>query len=143
MCLTGNGMKSIQRIKAQKMKKYDLSSAHTGCICRLAEAGEAGMTQMELVRMEMIDPSQISRVLRELIAKGYAIQDGEEGRYRRRYILTEAGMEIGREIKAIIEEIYNFVCRGISQDEISSFHETYRVICNSLNDAEQVYLDKQ
>lgn len=79
--LNGAAMKSIQRIKTQKMKKYNLSSAHTNCICRLESAGSEGLTQTELVRQEMMDPSQISRVLRELTAKGYVQPDGEEGRF--------------------------------------------------------------
>ena len=107
--LTGSATKTIQRFKAQKMKKYGLSSAHTNCICWLARAGEEGLTQTELVRCEMMDPSQVSRVLRELSDKGYVRPGGEEGRYRRRYSLTEQGRQAAREIQGIIEEIRDFV----------------------------------
>lgn len=140
--LNGAAMKSIQRIKTQKMKKYNLSSAHTNCICRLESAGSEGLTQTELVRQEMMDPSQISRVLRELTAKGYVQPDGEEGRYRRRYSLTEKGEEIAREIGGIIQEIHGFVVRDIPTEDIETFYRTFEEICEGLSRAEEFYLDK-
>lgn len=141
--LTGNAIKSIQRIKTQKMKKYGLGSAHTNCICRLESAGERGLTQMELVHQEMIDPSQISRVLRELMEKGYVVLDGEEGKYRRRYSLSGAGVEIALEIRAIIEEINRFVSRDLPMKDIEVFYKTFGAICSSLNEAEAVFLNER
>lgn len=140
--LTGNAMKSIQRIKAQKMKKYGLSSAHTNCICHLESAGRSGLTQTELVRREMIDPSQISRVLKELTEKGFVALDGEEGKYRRRYFLTDKGQEIAGEIRGIIEEINRFVSCDIPLEDIESFYRTFGEICSSLNRAVEVYLEE-
>ena len=137
--LNANAMKSIQRIKNQKMKRYGLSSAHTNCIYRLAWAGETGLTQTELSRQEMMDPSQVSRVLRELNAKGYVWMDGEEGRYRRRYVLTEAGNEMAKEIHQIIEEIESFVSMGIPKENLDMFYRTYAHICDRLNEAENVF----
>lgn len=137
--LNANAMKSIQRIKNQKMKRYGLSSAHTNCIYRLAWAGEKGVTQTELSRQEMMDPSQISRVLRELNAKGYVRMDGEEGRYRRRCVLTEEGMEMAKEIHQIIEEIEKFVSSDIPKENTDLFYQTYAHICEKLNEAESVF----
>ena len=138
--LIGNASKSIQRIKAQKMKKYGLTSAHTNCICRLESAEPAGLTQMELVRQEGMDASQISRVLRELMAQGYVQISGEEGRYRRRYSLTERGMSIAREIRKIIVTINDFVSSSIPDEDIEVFYQTFREICASLNRAEEIFL---
>ena len=133
-------MKSIQRMKAQQMKKYNLSSAHTNCICRLETAGEDGLNQMELVRQEMMDPSQISRVLRELSDKGYVQLSGEEGRYRRRYSLTSEGKKIAAEIRRLVDEIREFVIRDIPQEDIEAFYRTYESICMGLSRAEESYL---
>lgn len=138
--LIGNASKSIQRIKAQKMKKYGLTSAHTNCICRLESAEPAGLTQMELVRQEGMDASQISRVLRELMAKDYVQVNGEEGRYRRHYSLTEQGLSIAREIREIIITINEFVSKSIPDEDIEVFYHTFREICASLNQAEEVFL---
>jgi len=141
--LTGSATKTIQRFKAQKMKKYGLSSAHTNCICWLARAGEEGLTQTELVRCEMMDPSQVSRVLRELSDKGYVRPGGEEGRYRRRYSLTEQGRQAAREIQGIIEEIRDFVIRDIRPEELAAFYSAFEKICEGLKRAEEVYLEKE
>lgn len=138
--LIGNASKSIQRIKAQKMKKYGLTSAHTNCICRLESAEPAGLTQMELVRQEGMDASQISRVLRELMAKDYVQVSGEEGHYRRRYSLTEQGLSIAKEIRGIIITINDFVSKSIPEEDIEVFYQTFREICASLNRAEEIFL---
>lgn len=138
--MNATSMKSIQRIKALKMKKYGLSSAHTNCLWHLLFAGDRGLTQSELVQQEMLDPSQISRVIRELVGRGYAFVDGEEGKYRRKYILTEAGRQIAREICDTIEEVYKYVCREIPTSEIDVFHSTFQRICRELKNAEKQYL---
>lgn len=140
--LTGSAMKSIQRIKTRKMRKYGLTSAHTNCICRLESAGERGLTQMEIVRQEMMDASQISRVLRELQNKGYVKVNGAVGRYRRRYVLTESGMVVAQEIRNIIQEINGFVSGGIPREDVQVFYRTLHTICESLAEAEKVYTDE-
>jgi DNA-binding MarR family transcriptional regulator len=142
VALNNSAMKSIQRIKAQKMKKYDLTSAHTNCLYRLRSAGEDGMTQVELVRQEMMDASQISRVLRELTEKEYVALDGEAGRYRRRYSLTQRGREIASEIFDIVEEIHGFVACDIEETELEAFYKIYEEICRALSRAEEIYLEK-
>ena len=141
--MTNTAMKSIQRMKVQKMKKYDLSSAHTNCICRLETAGKEGLTQTELVRQEMMDPSQISRVLRELSVKGYVQLSGEEGKYRRRYSLTVEGEKIAAEIRGIVEEIHRFVIRDIPREDIEAFYRTFESICSGLSCAEESYLNQE
>lgn len=138
--LTSNVQKSIQRIKMHKMKKYGLSSAHTNCICRLESVGERGLTQMELVRQEMMDASQISRVLRELTEKGYVRVDGESGKYRRRYSLTESGMVVAEEIREIIQEVNHYVSGKIPMEDLKIFYRTLNRISDSLSRAEEVYL---
>ncbi len=135
--LTGTAMKSIQRIKAQKMKKYGLTSAHTNCICRLESAGENGLTQMQIVRLESVDPSQISRVLHDLMDKGYVQINGEEGRYRRRYSLTDEGIRIAHEIREIILEINDYVSHDISGEDIEQFYGTFKIISDRLIEAEK------
>lgn len=139
--LSGNSMKSIQRFKAKKMRKYGLSSAHTNCLYRLLRAREGRLMQSDLAQLEEMDPSQVSRVLRELIDKGYVSMDGEEGKYRRRYFLTDEGLVVAEEIADNIDEVCRYVCRGISKDELESFWRTFRRICDALKRSESIYLD--
>lgn len=137
--LTNNILKSIQRLKMSKMRLYDLTGAHTNCICRLERAGAEGMTQLELVQQEMMDASQISRVLRELMDKKYVKVDGEDGRYRRRYSLTETGLEIAKEIRDMISEISGFVMQGISMEEREVFYQALNRISGRLSEAEGIF----
>ena len=138
--LTANASKEIQRLKAHKMQKYRLTAAHTNCICRLAKAGSEGLTQTELVRLEMMDPSQISRVLRELWAKGYVQPEGEGGTYRRHYRLTEEGMRVARELDVIIEEIRGYVVDGLSEADMDTFYRVLGHISDRLAAAQEIYI---
>lgn len=139
--LTNNILKSIQRLKMQKMRNYGLTGAHTNCICRLEQAGEIGLTQLELVQREMMDASQISRVLRELMEKGFVKVDGEEGRYRRRYALTESGLVIAQDVRAMIKEVSDFVMEGISISEREEFFRTLAHLSENLMKTEAFYLE--
>jgi len=138
--LTNSILKSIQRLKMQKMRNYGLTGAHMNCIYRLEQAGEAGLTQLELVQREMMDASQISRVLRELMDKGFVKVDGDEGRYRRHYALTEAGLVIAQDVHAMINEVNDFVMDGITLPERESFFKTLAHLSENLMKAEDYYL---
>ena len=86
--LMTSAAKSVSKLKAAQMDAFSLSGAHTNCLCRLHEAGS--LTQGELTRLEQMDRSQVSRVLRDLAQKGYVVSDTQAG-YKRRYTLTPAG----------------------------------------------------
>lgn len=130
--LMGRAAKAIQRIKFAKMKKYALSAAHTTCLCRLAEAGEEGLTQGQLTQMEGADRAHISRVLGDLRERGYVSPAGQEGSYRRRYRLTGTGQEIAGEIQSIILSVNRFVSDQIPQGDIEIFYRTLRTITQNL-----------
>lgn len=130
--LMGRAAKAIQRIKFAKMKKYHLSAAHTTCLCRLAEAGEEGLTQGQLSQLEGTDRAHISRMLGDLRERGYATPAGQEGAYRRRYRLTAAGQDIAGEIQAIILSVNRSVSEQIPQADIHIFYRTLRTITQNL-----------
>lgn len=134
--------KSIQRMKARKMRDYGLTSAHTNCICRLEAAGEDGLNQMELVQQEMMDVSQISRVLRELTEKGFVKIDGAAGKYRRRYSLTEQGIAAAQEIREAIYETLNAVSGEIPQAALDDFYKTFTEISESLARVEETFMQE-
>ncbi len=136
--LMNRSARSIQRIKAEKMKKYDLTAAHTTCLCRLAEAGEGGLTQGQIIALEGMDRSHISRVLGELRRRGYVSPAGAEGQYRRRYRLTPVGEETAAEIQAVILEINRFVSDQIPAEDIQTFYRTLCVITQNLDRAAQI-----
>lgn len=133
--LMNSAAKSIQRLKSAGMKKYHLTAAHTTCLCRLAEAGEAGLTQRQLIQLEGMDRAHISRVLGELCRREYAATVEQSGQYRKRYVLTAQGREITREIQDIIRSVNRFVSQQIPQEDIDVFYRTLRTIAQNLERA--------
>lgn len=137
--LTNRAAKAIQRIKSVKMKKYALSGAHTTCLCRLVEAGEDGLTQTRLIQLEGMDRAQISRVLGDLQRRGYVVPAQQEGRYKKRYLLTPAGWAAADEIQSIILSINRFVSEQIPQTDIDIFYRTLTAIADNLDRAAAEY----
>ncbi len=135
--LINSAGKSIQRIKAEKMKKYNLSAAHTTCLCRLEKAGHTGLTQGQLAALEGMDRAQISRVLAELQRRNYVEALPHDGRYKKRYALTPAGQEITGEIQDIILQTNRFVSGSIPPEDIETFYRTLRTITENLERAAQ------
>lgn len=133
--LIGRASKSIQRIKSVKMKKYRLSAAHTTCLCKLAEADAQGLTQGELTALEGMDRAQISRVLGDLVQRGYVTSKSQTGRYKRRYALTSAGQMVTGEIKEIILDVNRFVSGQIPSEDIQVFYRTLTAIAQNLERA--------
>lgn len=129
--------RSLQRVKSQKMREFGMTSAQANCLCLLLAAGETGMTQSELVQQVMLDPSQISRVVRELIGRGCVVVNGEEGKYRRRYLLTDAGRSVAKQISAAVEEVCQYVCRDIPEGEMVAFFDVFQKICDELRNVEK------
>lgn len=130
--LMGRAAKAIQRIKFANMRKYSLSAAHTTCLCKLAEAGDDGLTQGQLVQLEGADRAHISRMLGDLRERGYVAPAGQEGAYRRRYRLTGAGQKITGEIQSIILSVNRSVSGQIPQADIDIFYRTLRTITQNL-----------
>ena len=117
--------KSVSKLKAAQMDAFSLSGAHTNCLCRLHEAGS--LTQGELTRLEQMDRSQVSRVLRDLAQKGYVASDTQAG-YKRRYTLTPAGEQTNR-----------FVSDAIPDADIEVFYKTLTTITQNLQLAVEKY----
>lgn len=138
--LTGSTAKSIARIKSARMGAFHLSGAHTNCLCHLYAQGS--LTQGELARLEGMDRSQVSRVLRELAAKGYVTADAQKG-YKRRYVLTPCGEETAARIRQIIREINGFVSGSIPRQELRAFYHTLETIAKNLRLAAGLYAREQ
>ena len=128
--------KSIAKLKAAQMEAFSLSGAHTNCLCRLHEAGS--LTQGELTRLEQMDRSQVSRVLRDLAQKGYVVSDTQAG-YKRRYALTPTGLETAARVEAIILDINRFVSNAIPDADIEVFYKTLTTITRNLQSAVETY----
>lgn len=132
--LTGSAAKSIARLKAARMDAFDLSAAHTQCLCLLREAMPEGLTQAELARRIGMDRAQVSRVLRTLRERGYLPDDPQTG-YKRRYALTEAGVDTANAVQSIVAQVHAYVSEGIPHEDIVCFYRTFAHIAQRLESA--------
>lgn len=123
--------KELKRIKYKHMSKYDLGSVHTMCILSLSET--TGKTAAELMQGEDVDKAQMSRVIKELCEKEFIKPvDGQQGKYRIKYELTEKGEEVAAEIFQKAVDIVKFVDEGISEEDIRIMYYTMYRICNNI-----------
>ena len=136
--LLGDAQKSISRIKHKKMDQYGLGSAHTLCMCLLAEYPD-GLTKTELAGRCGVDKAQISRVVSDILEKKYASIANPECNYRQRYTLTDEGMTVAADMRQIILDINTFVSDSISKEQIENFYETLKTICGNLKKAEKQF----
>ena len=136
-----NGMicyavKHMERLKAEGMSEYGLSGTHTLCMRQLFQASE-GLTRTELAQSCGVDRAQITRVIGELLAKGFVEERGGASNYRKKCALTEKGKEVTADINDRVERIIRFVSGSIPPERLAIFYETLGEICDNLEKAEQ------
>lgn len=136
--MLNDAQKSIARLKYKKMDSYGLGSAHTVCLCILQDSAN-GFNKTELAKLCGVDKAQISRVISDLAEKNYVTVITPERSYRQKYALTDKGKNVTEEIRSIILDINNFVSDGIPQEQIENFYSTFKIICDNLSKAEDIF----
>ena len=109
------------------MRDYGLGSAHTVCLRILYETAD-GLTQNEISKRSDVDKAQTSRVLGELLEKGYVIASETDKIYNKIYKLTDDGLAIAKDIDRRVKEICDFVSGDISDENMASFYSTLEKI---------------
>ena len=130
--------KSITKIKNRGMAKYGLGSTHTTCLRKLYNAPK-GLTRTELSDICYLDKAQITRVVNDLVKKGYVSEAPERSSYKRRVVLTEEGKRITTDIFKVVLEVNNAVSGNISEEDIMTFYEVFSKICDGLKRAEDFF----
>ena len=130
--------RSITRLKNIRMAHYGLGSTHTICIRKLYAARD-GLTRKQLSEVCELDKAQISRVIGELVQKGYVVESQGKSSYRKRILLTESGNIIAAEINSIILDVNNFVSGDIPEEDICAFYRVFSSICDGLKRAEDLF----
>ncbi len=120
------------------MSKYGLTSTHTSCLRQLY-GNPDGLTKSEIAENCEIDKAQITRVVNELITKGYAATDDSGRAYNRKFFLTEKGRAISEEINGIVLRVVDYVSGDIPKAEIESFYAIFERINNKLKDSEEYF----
>lgn len=125
--------KSIQKIKSEKMLKYGLKGSHVLFLVQL-DKREDGLTASELSEAGHVDKAQISRVISELMHKGYVIKKSLRSgqKYNVKLMLTDAGKKITAEINEVIAEVLEYVSGGIPVSDLDIFYRTLFTISDNL-----------
>jgi len=135
--LLGTATKSLERLKSKGMEEFGLAGTHTLCLRQMYESPE-GLTRTQLSRRLGVDRAQVTRVIGELLSKGFVEEIGNGSGYRKKCRLTEKGREITADINGIVKRINIFVSGDIPHDRLVSFYETLYEICENLKKAEEL-----
>lgn len=122
--------RSIKRIKAEEMARFQLKGPHVSCLYYLSL--NESMTAAQLCERCEEDKAAISRSLEYLEENGY-LQCPEGKRYRRQLILTEKGEAAGAEISSRIDRFVSIASGDISESDRLAMYRALSVISSNLS----------
>lgn len=124
--------RSIYKIKAEEMNRFDLKSAHVSCLYYLYTS-ERALTSKELCECCDEDKALISRSLDDLEKRGLVFcEESKEKRYRSPLHLTLEGKEIGKYIAEKIDAVLEVASEGLSIEKRNSMYEGLELIHKNL-----------
>lgn len=115
--------KFFTKIKDRKISEYGMRGVHFNCMMHIDLSPE-GLTSTEISRDCGVDKAFVSRTTQDLIKFGFIKKNDKfnDGRkYRNKYILTDKGREIIRDIKESIEKYLDELCMRVSEQEMKCF----------------------
>ena len=131
--------KGMQKLKNKKMEAYGLSTSHTMCLMQLSESHE-GMTKAELSKRGGVDRSHITRIVNELMQKGYVSMSEAVGhKSKNKVYLTDHGQKVATDINEVVNNVVNFVKGGISEAEMQELYALLTRININLKKAEDIF----
>ena len=113
--------KKVQAVKTAGMGMVGLKAAHTAVLYALSGHSE-GLQFAEVAAACDLDPALISRTFSELIAAGMVEKQGEPGRYRARYVLTEQGSLQTAKIRQVIGLVQENADKNIAPEDLQTFY---------------------
>ena len=135
--LLGVAVKNLEKLKSRGMEEYGLSGTHTLCLRQLYDAPE-GLTRTQLSHRLGVDRAQITRVIGELLAKGFVEETEGTSNYRKKCYLSPKGKEATAEINGTVSRINSFVSGDIPEERLEVFYSTLNEICDNLIKAEEL-----
>lgn len=123
--------RNIRKIKNREMEEYHLRSPHVACLYHLYLAKE--LTSTALCERCEEDKATISRSLDYLEKNGYLVcRTTAAKRYNSPLVLTEKGMEAGKQITEKINRILDEVSIDLSEDERAALYRSLGKISERL-----------
>ena len=124
-------IKNVNKIKSAKVSEFGIHMAHFNCLMHIDLSTE-GLSPTELSKDCGIDKAFVSRTTSDLLKGGFIktnekFNDGRK--YRNKYILTEKGKEVIKEIKMLFSDIGD----KISEYEMRCFWRVVSTISESVN----------
>ena len=116
-------VKNIRRIATPVMQEYGLRSGHVTCILALSQA-ENGLTVSELARECAIDKALSSRIVRELVEKGFLAPLPHQGsvNYNKRFLLTPSCHAAIEGMTRRINQCVSDANRNLPPEELKQFY---------------------
>ena len=129
---------NIQKLKARYTTQFGLKAVHVFWLYLLRSHPE-GMSASELASTSQSNRSLVSREIDELFDKGiiFTQENGSKRRYGWKLLLTEKGKQLADLIAAIAADVQKTVSRDISEDNLSTFYQTLKVLADGFEKLNQ------
>lgn len=131
--------KYIQRIKNAEMTEFGLKGTHVACMFYLNHNPE-GLTSAQLCTLCAEDKATISRTVSDLRNRGY-IAPGDGKNYRAPLHLSQAGMEIARQMDPVIKSWVAAGGEGLTEEQREIFYRSLSQISNNLHTKLEMHND--
>ena len=123
--------RNIRKIKNQEMAYLGLRSPHVSCLYYLYLS--PGFTATELCERCEDDKATISRSLDFLEKNGFILPGPTSvKRYKNPLLLSDKGIEAGKQITVKINGILDQISIGLSEEERVAFYRSLKIISTSL-----------
>lgn len=124
-------LKSIKKLKDQRMSAYGLRSSHVMVLYILGRTPD-GLTPAELSDASSVDKALISRIISELTEKGFVTTAPSGGkRYKARLLLTTEGRNVANYIASAVSTIQQKVSGDIPKEDLEVFYRTLFTLQNN------------
>ncbi len=118
--------KYIIKLKSREMSSFGLKASHVMCLYFLGQNPQ-GLKSGELIELCREDKAAISKSLSYLKEQGYVkTEDGVLSvlKYRKRYYITEKGMEVYKRILEFVEDTVAKCSQDLTEDELRIFYQS-------------------
>lgn len=124
----------IRKIKQAEMSRYDLQSGHADCLHLLLDHPE-GLTSGKLAEVSGMDKAAVSRYMKVLEERGYAVmEERDEKIYRRKWKLTKEGKQTARHIQRRIDAAVSAVGDFMNEKQRAQLYDVLEQIVANIDD---------
>ncbi len=124
-------VKKMRKKMDEVLKKFGLTHFHALYVLELFKSGE--LTMGELTENIGVDKANTSRVIKDLLEKGYAEKVGEADR-KFAIKLSRLGKKMAQDFKNRIDNLMESALSQFSEREKNNLHKTLKKLIDGLNE---------